>query len=267
VELTREEDHRRTMDLLGIETLRRGANGSDPEAENYANYDEALATPYRSLPDPLLTNERVRVTTPEQWWSVRRPEIVELFDREIYGREPASTPGVAWEVVAERDTALSGSAARIKQLVGRVDNAGYPAVTVEMQAVLVTPANAGRPVPVIVQFGFVSFGPAGGGPGGPGGPAPVGAGGAGGQAAAGPGWQQQLLEKGWGYAVLAPNSIQADNGAGLTRGIIGLVNRGQPRKLDDWGALREWAWQPVVEIPGAARRGLARVQRRRDDEA
>ncbi|NIN96602.1 MAG: acetylxylan esterase, partial [Anaerolineae bacterium] len=37
-------------------------------------------------------------------------------------------------------------------------------------------------------------------------------------------------------------SIQADNGSGLTRGIIGLVNRGQPRSPDDWGALRAWAW-------------------------
>jgi len=58
----------------------------------------------------------------------------------------------------------------------------------------------------------------------------------------GPGWQQQVLAKGWGYAIIGPNSIQADNGAGLTRGVIGLVNKGQPRKADDWGALRAWAW-------------------------
>jgi hypothetical protein len=58
----------------------------------------------------------------------------------------------------------------------------------------------------------------------------------------GPTWQQQVLAKGWGYASLIPTSIQADNGAGLTEGIIGLVNKGQPRKLDDWGALRAWAW-------------------------
>jgi len=58
----------------------------------------------------------------------------------------------------------------------------------------------------------------------------------------GPSWQQQVLAKGWGYAILSPNSVQADNGAGLTKGIIGLVNRGQPRKLDDWGALKAWAW-------------------------
>ena len=54
--------------------------------------------------------------------------------------------------------------------------------------------------------------------------------------------QQQVLAKGWGYANLSTSSVQADNGAGLCRGIIGLVNKGQPRKPDDWGALRAWAW-------------------------
>ena len=53
---------------------------------------------------------------------------------------------------------------------------------------------------------------------------------------------EELLAAGWGYATIDPRSIQADNGAGLTRGIIGLVNKGQPRKPDDWGALRAWAW-------------------------
>jgi hypothetical protein len=61
-------------------------------------------------------------------------------------------------------------------------------------------------------------------------------------AAKGPTWQQQLLAKGWGYAVIIPTSFQADKGDGLTAGIIGLVNKGQPRKLDDWGTLRAWAW-------------------------
>ncbi len=42
--------------------------------------------------------------------------------------------------------------------------------------------------------------------------------------------------------VYIPTSAQADNGAGLTQGIIGLCNHGQPRQLDDWGALRAWAW-------------------------
>lgn len=57
-----------------------------------------------------------------------------------------------------------------------------------------------------------------------------------------PTWQEQVITKGWGYAIIEPSSIQADNGAGLTRGIIGLVNKGNYRKSDDWGALRAWAW-------------------------
>jgi hypothetical protein len=76
-----------------------------------------------------------------------------------------------------------------------------------------------------MEFGFVGFG-ARGGP-----PVPT-----------GPSWQEQVLAKGWGYAILVPGSIQADNGAGLTEGIIGLVNKGQPRQPDDWGSLRAWAW-------------------------
>jgi lysophospholipase L1-like esterase len=53
---------------------------------------------------------------------------------------------------------------------------------------------------------------------------------------------EQLIVDGWGFAFVNPTSIQADNGAGLTKGIIGLVNKGQPRKPDDWGALRAWGW-------------------------
>ena len=55
-------------------------------------------------------------------------------------------------------------------------------------------------------------------------------------------WQQQVLAKGWGYANLNTGSVQGDCGAGLTSGIIGLVNKGQPRALDDWGALSAWGW-------------------------
>src|SRR5205085_2706764 len=74
------------------------------------------------------------------------------------------------------------------------------------------------------------------GPAGPGRP------GRGGGFGGGPPATQQLIAAGWGYASVNPGSIQADNGAGLTRGIIGLCNKGQPRKPDDWGALRAWAW-------------------------
>jgi hypothetical protein len=58
----------------------------------------------------------------------------------------------------------------------------------------------------------------------------------------GPTAQEQIIRHGWGYASVNTGSIQADNGCGLTQGIIGLVNKGQPRKLDDWGVLSAWGW-------------------------
>src|SRR5207253_4201309 len=58
----------------------------------------------------------------------------------------------------------------------------------------------------------------------------------------GPTREQVLAKAGWGYVFLNPTNVQPDNGAGLTRGIIGLTNLGQPRKPDDWGSLRAWAW-------------------------
>ena len=217
------EDHRRMMDLLGIKSLRPGRNGMDPNAPNYANYDESKANPYPNLPDPLVLKNGQKVTTPQMWWNQRRPEIVEDFDREIYGRVPKDTPKVNWELTSTANETNGDVPVVTKQLVGHVDNSSYPAITVDIQVTLSTPANATGPVPVIMEFGFgAGFGRA--------------------RPGEGPSWQQQVLAKGWGYAIIVPNSIQADNGAGLTKGIIGLCNKGQPRKADDWGALRAWAW-------------------------
>ena len=71
------------MDLLGIKEIREGADGMNPNAPNAANYDESKADMHLPLPDPLLLANGKRVTTPKMWWTERRPQIVELFDREI----------------------------------------------------------------------------------------------------------------------------------------------------------------------------------------
>ena len=231
VQLTSQEDQQRLMGLLHITELRHGADGRNTQASNAANYDESKANPYPTLPDPLVLKNGKKVKTAAVWWKQRRPEIVEDFDREIYGRAPKETPKVKWEVTSTANETNGDVPVVKKTLVGHVDNSSYPQVTVDMQLTLTTPANATGPVPVIMQFTFVF--PAGMRPGG-GAPKKM--------PPPGPTWQQQVLAKGWGYATLIPNTIQADNGQGLTQGIIGLVNRGQPRKLDDWGALRAWAW-------------------------
>jgi hypothetical protein len=222
------------MDLLHITSLRPGANAREPQGPNGVNYDESKANPYPNLPDPLTLNNGKKVKTAKAWWKQRRPEIVELFDREIYGRVPKDMPKVKWEVTGTAGGTNGDVPVVTKRLVGHVDNSAYPQVSVDIQLTLTTPANAAGPVPVMLLLGPGAL-PAGraGQPAGRAGP---------GRGPAGPSAQQLILAKGWGYASLSTSSVQADNGAGLTQGIIGLANKGQPRKLDDWGVLRAWAW-------------------------
>jgi hypothetical protein len=223
-----QKDYKNMLSSLGITSTRPGPSGN-PQSSNAANTDESKASPYTTLPDPLVLKNGTRVTDAKTWWQKRRPEIVEDFDREVYGRVPKSTPKVNWEVISVATDTSSHVAAITKKLVGHVDNSSFPSISVSIDLTLTTPANASGPVPVIVEFGFV-FPPGFRLPGPPPGTVTE------------KSWQQQLLEKGWGYAILVPTSYQADNGAGLTQGIIGLVNKGQPRKPDDWGTLRAWAW-------------------------
>ena len=237
---TNAEDHKNMMDQLGITRLRPGPSGRSG-APNSANYVEGKANPYPNLPDPLTLNNGQKVTTPEQWWKQRRPEIVEDFEREVIGHVPKSVPSVSWTVTKRVADGVVGSLPVVgKQLVGHVDNSGFPAINVDIQLTLVTPANAREPVPVLMMFG--GFG-GGGLPRPAGSPAPPARGGFGAFGGnAGPSSTELLIAAGWGYATINPGSIQADNGAGLIKGIIGLVNKGKPRKPDDWGSLRAWAW-------------------------
>ncbi|MEO6914409.1 MAG: hypothetical protein ABI174_00970 [Chitinophagaceae bacterium] len=258
-------DHSYMMGKLGIATLRPGASGSsNPNVPNAANYDESKANPFPGLPDPLKLKNGDVVKTPATWWGKRRAEILEDFNREIYGRMPVLIPSVRWEVLETRTDTVGGIPAITKKLIGHVDNTSYPQVTVDIQLSLTVPLSSRKPVPVIMELGYAvpavvrsvtavmgatpvvhpTTAAMGAIPGVHpttaakdtvailvSAPLPVDA-----------SWQQQVLEKGWGYAILVPVSVQADNGAGLRSGIIGLVNKGEPRKPDDWGALRAWAW-------------------------
>ena len=228
------QDRQNMLDQLQIASLRPPV---DARALGSANYDEAKANPFPELPELLVMKNGKKVTTAKGWWDQRRPEIVEDFDREVYGRLPKSVPKVTWQVTKTSTENVGDVPIITKTLVGHVDNSSYPQITVDIQLSLSVPANAKKPVPVIMVFG--------------GGPAPGRGGASPGIPATspaqqgsepGPSWQAQTLAKGWGFASLVPGSVQADNGAGLRKGIIGLVNKGEPRKPDDWGALRAWAW-------------------------
>lgn len=226
-----EMDHAQMKQQLGIDAPNRPGPSGDPTAPNAANTNEAKVNAY-TLPDPLIMKNGATVKTPNDWWKNRRVEIVEDFDREIFGRLPENVPSVVWRVVAVKDTIIGSYPIKEKTLLGVVDNSSYRGIKVEIEMILATPANSNRPVPVVTEFGFIRW--------------PFG-----GNAAVNnnqllsptePGWKEQLISRGWGYAIINPSSIQADHGGGLRQGIIGLVNKGAPRKPDDWGALKAWAW-------------------------
>jgi hypothetical protein len=232
------------------------------------------------------------------WWDKRRPELVEMFSKFVYGRVPANVPGVKWTITAVDHEMIGFTPVIAKDLVGEVDNSTYPQIPVRIHMTLVTPANAKGPVPVLMMFGRAGFP-------NPHEPSPeefdrIN------QAwkslliqqdpslkdvfAQHPAWQPvkatpfqfpqlnedgdppnqwQLAAAGWGFVLFDPASVQADDGAGITRGIIGLVNKGQPRKPEDWGALRAWAWgasrgldyletDPAVDAKHAGIEGVSR---------
>ncbi len=254
VTFTTAQDHQNMMGQLGITKLRPGPSGN-PDAPNAANTDEAKANPYPQLPELMALKDGTSVTSADQWWQKRRPEIVEDFEREVLGRVPENVPGVRWELLKTVEKKLGETPVIERRLAGRVDNAACPEIEVSIMMSVVTPKAAEKPVPLLMMFGFTMFGPDGEdidfgnrfrGFGGrrEGGPPPK---------------TQQLVEAGWGYATINANSIQEDSGGerqrrfgpprpagqtggGLTRGIIGLTNKGQPRKPDQWGSLRAWAW-------------------------
>jgi hypothetical protein len=231
---TTKEDHQNMMTQLGIKQLRPGPSGTD-SAPNHANNDESLANPFPNLPEVLTLKNGKKITTADMWWKQRRPEIVEDFEREVLGRIPQNVPKVKWEISETTEGKVGSYAVSGKRLVGHVDNSSFPSITVDIKMTLVLPAEAKGPVPVMIMFGFGSL------------PGSKSQGGFGGfnfnpPAGSDPPATEQLIASGWGYASLDPGSVQADNGAGLTKGIIGLINKGQPRKPDDWGSLRAWGW-------------------------
>jgi lysophospholipase L1-like esterase len=231
---TAAQDHQNMMDQLGIKALRPGPSGNE-KAPDHANFDESKANPFPDFPDALTLNGGQKVTSAAQWWHQRRPEIVEAFEREVLGRVPPNVPKVTWAVTSTTDSKAGVFPVIQKQLVGHADNSSCPSIGVDIAMTLVTPANAKGPVPVMMMFGSAAFLKR---------MADMMASRPELKAMMGtdPPSMEQLIAAGWGYALIDPGSIQPDNGAGLTKGIIGLANQGRPRKPDDWGALRAWAW-------------------------
>lgn len=229
----------RELALLGIRETRPTLSARDPAAPNFANFDEARANPFPDLPALLRTNGGKDVTTPSAWTRVRRPEIERLLSDALYGHVPAHLPSVNWRILARETETVDNARVIVTRLAGHVADRADPKRSIDISMnILVPERSRGRHVPAVMLFGSTAPRP----PGPP--PFQI-------SEPAGPDERSQILGRGWAVVVLDPASVQADNGAGLSAGIIGIGNHGRPRGLDDWGALRAWAW--------GANRGLDRL--------
>src|SRR5262245_35393312 len=213
------DDYQNMLDRLGIKKMRKGRDGRGKDTS-----DEATANPWKdTLPDLMTFKDGTQVKSADQW-PKRRAEIVEEFEREVYGRIPKNVPRVKWEVTNTTEGESGGIATVTRTLVGNVDNSAFPKITVAIQASYTVPKNAAGKVPLILQFTFRGFG----------GKGFSGKGGAN-------SWTQQALDKGWAHGTIVPDTIQPDSSQ-LREGIVGLTNKGEPRSPEDWGALRAWGW-------------------------
>ena len=267
-----EEDRQRMMSAIGVKmpqepgpaaddpkrlptlTQREGStNWYDADGNTFVrsswgswtNYDESKVGNYR-LPDPLVMNDGRKVTDAKMWRAARRPEILEAFVANVYGRTPADTPRVTFEAAPDDSTTYAGKAI-VRKVTGHVDNSRYPAAKPSIDLTLYLPPHPVQHVPVVVMVGFFFGRPT----------------------ADLPPQVAQVLALGWAFATVNTATIQADNGAGLSEGIIGLMNKGQPRKPDDWGVLAAWSWgmsraldylatDPAVDATRAAIQGHSR---------
>ncbi|HEY4328645.1 MAG TPA: acetylxylan esterase [Phycisphaerae bacterium] len=229
---------------------RSDANGNairfSPRTGHISNYDDAKVPPY-TLPDPLKFANGDPVKDEAAWMNKRRPEILKAYQEEIYGKVPDRAPKVTFEVTSTDAAALGGTVI-VKHIAGHIGPAGGPT----MNLLLVLPAKATEPVPVIFSILFLA--PPNPGPGAPtaavatvpaapaGGRAGRGGGGGGGAGDTAP--LADVLSHGYAYAALRYTDIQPDAVNTFNQGVIGL-SLAPDQKVpapNEWGTISAWAW-------------------------
>lgn len=217
---------RPTKDAAG-NPLRYAATG------HVSNYDEAKVGTY-TLPDPLVLANGKPVRDAGTWERLRRPELLSLYEREIFGRVPERAPKATFAVVQSEGPGFAG--ATRKHVVMTL---GEGAGAVKVNVVLFTPEKATGPVPVALQLLFGD--PAGYAP-----PPPV----------LGPdgkmpprrfndaGPVADFIARGWGYASVRYTEIQPDNATTSQGGVQALAYAPDQIKPapGEWGTIATWAW-------------------------
>lgn len=213
------------------------------------NYDETKVGTY-ILPDPLKLNNGKPVRNAQAWYSKRRPEIVEMFETQQYGKAPGRPAGESFEIVDKGTPALNGKAIRKQVTIYLNKEKTGPSIDL----LIYLPAAATKPVPMFfsINFGAIQNAvddpeikpetvwdsktntriapPAGRGFG------RIDA--------------KALLDAGFGVATYYYGDVDPDYLEGFPNGIRALyLKPGQKERAPDvWGSIAAWAW------------GMSRVQ-------
>ncbi|HEY9075008.1 MAG TPA: hypothetical protein VIO61_00595 [Anaerolineaceae bacterium] len=218
-------------------------------AINEPNYDEALVPDY-ILPDPLMCADGTPVGTPEDWFNRRRPELLALFEREMFGKMPPRLEGMWFEQTSYCPDALGGFAVRKEVRIHFTPGSAGPCLNL----LLYLPAAAKSPVPVFLSLNYkgnqaidldpgIAISDAWVLPGTPGivDNHPT-------EASRGMTANRypvaMVLGRGYGLATACYGDLDPDYDDGFQNGIHPLFYQpGQTRPApDEWGAIGAWAW-------------------------
>jgi hypothetical protein len=206
------------------------------------NYDEDKAGDY-TLPDPLVCNNGSRVTNAETWFAKRRPEILEAYRTEIFGRSPEAGTNVTFNVWETSTNALNGTAVRKQIEINFSGTADGPFA----HLLLYTPAGkTSSPTFLCLQFSgnytviddpaiaiFPAWNYKTGLPAMPKNPV---------RGQFTNNWAiAKTLARGYGIAIICYNEIEPDlpGGVGIK---YGVRKNFPPPGADGWGAIGAWAW-------------------------
>jgi len=109
------------------------------------NYDESKVPAY-TLPDVLKTNNNIVVNNKTTWENVRRPEVLKLFENNIYGQMPKSFDRIKYSITNKNAAAMNGKA-HLKQILIEVFKNNK---SVKINLILFVPNNTKKPVPVFL---------------------------------------------------------------------------------------------------------------------
>ena len=230
-----------------------------------ALYDESKVPAY-TLPDILQLQSGERVADAKTWTSRRRPEILALYEREVFGRSPAPPARLNYELTSTDSSALGGKA--IRKIV--TFTFGEKPEVRKVNLLVYLPAAAKKPVPVFLGLSFGGIWTIAADPGVPLGgywvrnpqsreyekvTAPESL-----RGASASQWQvDKILAAGYGLAVFYYGDVEPDFVGGMKYGIRPLFLPSAGPGPSDWGAIGAWAWM--------ARRAMDYLEKDKDVDA